>query len=98
MLYQSEFVKKTIRQQSCEDSKAKKPLSSDLLKNLKGGPFDIKKIFICILNLNMIPMLEVRGVNLHESLSCLRLTWDAKMWWNVEIFRRAKFLGLQIWV
>lgn len=52
----------------------------------------------CILNLNMIPMLEVRGVNLHESLSCLRLTWDAKMWWNVEIFRRAKFLGLQIWV
>ena len=46
MLYQSEFVKKTICQQSCKDSIAKKHILSDLLKNPKGGPFYVKKFFI----------------------------------------------------
>ena len=46
MLYQSEFVKKPICQQSCKNSTGKKHFLSDLLKNPKGGPFYVKKFFI----------------------------------------------------
>ena len=46
MLYQSEFVKKTICQQSCKNSTAKKPLFKWFTENPKGGPFYVKKFFI----------------------------------------------------